>query len=248
MTFAEYFDNIILNINQFIFRYENPEDLRHFFFEMIRAAELHCSKSLLENFPIDLLRKTTNETILYEIFRIFIDLNSSNRRECTTCGFPQPSFNRPKEPKFLETGSLLLKKLVAQSDECLRLCDKIPFLWREYLPIYLDNCAAEDSRLKILEACLQTRDSVVLSILLPKLEKEEWKKVDEGLRRIEKGICLSCGDSWGEGEIKKEEFIDWSGVTHEIVKKEGPDATLEFLFKVEKSLKDLKLDKRWVNT
>lgn len=230
-------------IDSFIFRYHEPEDLKNFFFEMIRASELQCSKSLLENLPIEFLRTTKNATILNEILRIFLDLNSSNRRECTTCGFPHPSFNRSKEPKFIETGSLLFRKLETQSDECLRLCDKIPFMWREYLPIYLDNCVDEDSRSRILEACLQTRDSVVLSILLPKLGEREWKKVDEGLRKVEKGICLSCGDSWGEGEIKMEEFIDWSVVTHEIVKKEGPNATLEFLSKVEKSLKNLKLDK-----
>ena len=213
---------------------------------MIRAAELHCNKSLLENFPIDLLRRTTNKTILIEILRTFIDLNSSDHRECPSCSFPQPRLNRPKEPKFFEIGCLLLRNFENKNEECLRICDKVPFMWREYLQIYFDNFEIEDFRLRIMRACLQTRDSVVLSIILPKLVDREWEIVDEGLSKIEKRICLNCDNSLGEShDFKKEEFIDWNAVIHEIVKIEGSDATLQFLFRVEKSLKDLKLDKRW---
>lgn len=208
---------------------------------MIRAAELHSNKTLLENVPIDLLRSTTNETILKEILRIFIDLNSSNRNDCATCGFPQPTLTRAKEPKFLDTGSLLLEKFQNEHVECLNICDNVPFMWREYLPLYLNNFPSEEKG-KILSACLQTRDSVALSILLIHLNEDEWRNVNEVLRKIERGICLSCGDSQGEREIQR--FIDWDKVTREILKKDGPDVALEFLFKAEKFLRELRLDTR----
>ncbi|XP_043472667.1 Hermansky-Pudlak syndrome 5 protein homolog isoform X1 [Leptopilina heterotoma] len=221
-------------------RYEEPEELRRLCFEMIRAAELQSNKSLLEYVPIDLLISTNNETILKEILRIFIDINSSSRNDCATCAFPQPTMSRAKEPKFLEMGSLLLKKFQNEHNECLKICDNVPFMWREFLPLYMENFPNEEARMKILSALLQTKDSVAASILLPHLTEREWRKVNEVLRKIEKGICLSCGDSQGEREIEK--FIDWERVTHEILKKDGPDVTLAFLFKAEKFIRDLQLD------
>ncbi|XP_051169355.1 BLOC-2 complex member HPS5 homolog isoform X2 [Leptopilina boulardi] len=235
-------------------RYEEPDDLKRLYFEMIRAAELQSNKLLLHNVPIDFIKSTTNETILREILRIFIDFNSSNRNDCLTCGYPQPTFKRAKEPKFLDIGSLFLKKFQNEPLECLKICDNVPFMWREYLPLYMNNFSTleiedkeeEEERWEILSACLQTKDSVALSIILPHLTEREWKKVNEILKKIEKGICLSCGDLQSERKIEK--FIDWETVTYEILKKDGSDATLEFLFKVEKFIRELRLDAKVYQT
>ncbi|XP_012279972.1 Hermansky-Pudlak syndrome 5 protein homolog isoform X2 [Orussus abietinus] len=218
--------------------YESLPDLQDFLYELIRAAELHFSKGLLENLSVDLLQTTRSKKILNEVSKIFVNLNSSDYRECS-CGFPCPK-DKPSEPKFLEIGKTLLKRIAEESkDNCIEFCNKVPFMWQEYLPQYISQKCNPD---EVLRECIQTGDSNVLSVLLPSLDAKQWKSVVKYLKDIERGNCLLCGRFYGP-TVKRKPYVDWTRVARDILKRQGSNASMTFLMKAQSFVPSMTLDR-----
>ncbi|XP_043684541.1 Hermansky-Pudlak syndrome 5 protein homolog isoform X1 [Vespula pensylvanica] len=195
--------------------------------DIIDNAKINFTKTFLTNVSIELLRSTMNMIIIDHFMGAFILINSSNYKECT-CGFPFP-IDQIKEPSFLEIGKILLQKLVNRSTEkCINLCNRVPYMWREYTSLYIkQQYAIED----ILRQCLLTQDSVTLSIILPILDTNQWKLITIYLKKMDDKKCLFC-----EKLITLEtnvSSINWNRVIFEVMKKDGPDIAMVFLKKLE---------------
>lgn len=229
-------------------KYEVSEELQSYLFEVIRSAELHYYNSLLENLPIELLYKIENLEMLKQLAKIFVDINSSKYLECS-CNFPYPVFgsgiSKTKEPKFVDVGKILLNKLSMTSleDTCFKLCNQIPFMWREYLSFrgYKKQRYPES----LLKQCLQTRDNLILSAILPNLDDQQWKVTASCFVSIKNGKCVNCNKFYNSDQISTKDFsIDWPGVMHLILQKQGSQNALAFLYKIHENLPQVIFDKR----
>lgn len=219
--------------------YETLTDLRSFILEVLRSVELYYFNVLLENISMQLVQSTDNGNIAKQIVKAFINVNAQSYRMCT-CGSPY-STNELMEPKFLEIGRSLLKKLIDEDKEqCISLCNKVPYLWRVYLPLYIEHNGVLMNDL--LRQCLQIRDSLMLSILLPLLDGKHWNLVASSVKEMQDGHCLFCGMSLRKGN--NEALINWSAVIFEIMKKQGPDIAMSLLVKLEKSVPNVPIDRR----
>ncbi|XP_011647990.1 Hermansky-Pudlak syndrome 5 protein homolog [Pogonomyrmex barbatus] len=217
--------------------YRDSSGLQNFIYEVTRAAELHYYNTLLENISVQLINSIDNDYVMRHLARAFIEINAPAYARCN-CGYPYP-IDKTVEPKFLAVGESLIKRYANNlPQECNNICDKVPFMWREYLNIRIERCNALDD---LLRQCLQTRDNVVLSFLLPALNEQQWNCVITCLSEIENGTCLFCAMP-----LKKPEYdmlIDWSGITREIMQKKGPDEAMAFLIKLENMIPNVNLDR-----
>ncbi|KAL6258763.1 hypothetical protein P5V15_010711 [Pogonomyrmex californicus] len=218
--------------------YRDSSGLQNFIYEVTRAAELHYYNTLLENISVQLINSIDNDYVMRHLARAFIEINAPAYARCN-CGYPYP-IDKTVEPKFLAVGESLIKRYANNlPQECNNICDKVPFMWREYLNIRIERCNALDD---LLRQCLQTRDNVVLSFLLPALNEQQWSCVITCLSEIENGTCLFCAMPL----MKKPEYdmlIDWSGITREIMQKKGPDEAMAFLIKLENMIPNVNLDR-----
>ncbi|XP_076179661.1 WD40 repeat domain-containing protein pink isoform X2 [Ptiloglossa arizonensis] len=218
--------------------YETLTDLKSFVYEILRSAELYYFNTLLENTAIQLIQSTDNKYIIKQITKAFVNINAQIYRRCT-CGNPCPT-NELAEPKFLGIGRSLLKRFVNENKEqCISLCNRVPYMWREYLPLYVEQHGVLMNDL--LRQCLQIRDNIVLSILLPLLDGKHWNLVTTYVKEMEGGQCLFCGKSIKNGN--NEISIQWSTVIHEIMKKQAPDIAMTLLVKLEKAIPNVPIDK-----
>lgn len=221
--------------------YKNSPGLQSFIYEITRAAELHYYNTFLENASVQLLHSISNDLIVRQFARAFIQINSSAYARCS-CGYPYP-MDKTVEPKFLTIGKFLIKRYVDLDllKECSNICDQIPYMWREYLAVRIERCNMLDD---ILRQCLQTRDKVVLSFLLPALNEQQWNCVSTCLSEIEEGTCLFCAMPLTE-KPDYNILIDWSGIAGEIMKRKGPDEATTFLIKLESMMPNVTLDRRY---
>lgn len=231
-------------------KYEVSNELQSYLFEVIRSAELHYYNSLLENLSIELLHKIENIDMLNQLTKIFIDINSPKYIECS-CSFPYPvfgsGFTKTKEPKFFNVGKVLLNKLSSTKSEnmCLKVCNQIPYLWREYLSLngYKKHRVPET----LLKQCLQIRDNFILSTVLPNLDDQQWSVSANCFENIKNGKCVNCSKPYDSSQISSKDFnIDWPGVVRLIIQKHGSNEALAFLSKVHENLPQVIFDKRFV--
>lgn len=229
-------DKNIRTIKEF---YKDSSELQDFIYEVTRVAELHYYDTFLENISTQLLHFMDNDQIVRQSVRAFIDINAQNYMRCS-CGYPYP-MNKVVQPKFLTVGETLIKNLADNlPEECTNICDKVPYMWRKYMPI----CVAQHDLDNLLRQCLQTRDNIVLSFLLAALNEQQWNSVKVCLKEIEEGTCLFCAVPL----VKKSDYnmlIDWSGIAKEIMTREGPDEATVFLIKLENVMPNVSFDKRY---
>ncbi|KAG5315125.1 HPS5 protein, partial [Acromyrmex insinuator] len=215
--------------------YRDSPGLQSFIYEVTRAAELHYYNMFLENTSMQLIDSSNNNYIVRHFVRAFIEINAPAYFRCS-CGYPYP-MDKTIEPKFLAIGESLFKRYA--DDQCSNICDKVPYMWRVYLPIRIEQRSALDD---LLRQCLQTRDNVVLSFLLPALNEQQWNCVGTCLSEIEDSTCLFCATPLAK-KSNYDILIDWSGIVKEIMKREGPDEATAFLIKLENMIPDIELDK-----
>ncbi|EZA60038.1 Hermansky-Pudlak syndrome 5 protein-like protein [Ooceraea biroi] len=213
--------------------------LQSFIYEITRAAELHYYNAFLENVSMQLLYSTGNDYIVRQFAKAFVEINASGSGRCS-CGYPYPLDEEAAEPKFLAVGEALIKRHVEDlPEECGNICDQVPYMWREYVSVRVARRSALDN---LLRQCLQTRDNVTLSLLLPALNEQQWACVSACLNEMEDGTCLFCAMPL----VKKPDYkllMDWSGIAREIMKREGPDEAVAFLIKLESVIPDVNLDR-----
>jgi len=201
---------------------------------------LHYYNTLLENTSMQLLNSVGDDYVARQFTRAFIEINASAYSRCS-CGYPYP-MDKTVEPKFLTVGESLIKRYADDlPEECSNICDKVPYMWREYLAVCIKRRNTLDG---LLRQCLQTRDNVVLSFLLLALNEHQWSCVGTCLNEIEDGTCLFCAMPLA----KKPDYgvlIDWSGVAREIMRREGPDEATAFLIKLESMIPNVNFDRRY---
>lgn len=221
--------------------YKNSSGLQSFIYEITRAAELHYYNTFLENASVQLLDSISNDLIVRQFARAFIQINASAYARCS-CGYPYP-MDKTVEPKFLTIGKSLIKRYVDVDllKECNNICDQVPYMWREYLAVRIERRNTLDD---VLRQCLQTRDKVVLSFLLPALNEQQWNCISTCLDEIEEGTCLFCAMPLTE-KPDYNILIDWSGIAREIMKREGPDEATAFLIKLESMMPNVTFDRRY---
>lgn len=221
--------------------YKDSSGLETFLYEVTRAAELHCCNSFLENTSVQLLLSTGNDHIVRYFVRAFTDINASSYARCD-CSYPCPMDQNTAEPKFLAIGRSLITRFADHlPEECVYICDKVPYMWREYLAARVQR---RDTLDDVLRQCLQTRDNIVLSFLLPALNEQQWSCVNACIGEIENGTCLFCATSLAK-KPDRDVSIDWSGIAREIMGREGPDKATAFLIKLQSMMPDVTLDKRY---
>lgn len=221
--------------------YRDSLGLQSFIYEVTRAAELHYYNMFLGNTSMQLIDSICNDYIVRHFTKAFIEINAPTYARCN-CGYPYP-MDKTVEPKFLAVGESLIKRYANDlPKECSNICDKVPYMWRVYLSIRIEQRNALDD---LLRQCLQTRDNVVLSFLLPVLNEQQWSCVGTCLSEIKDGTCLFCAMPLA----KKSEYdiilIDWSEIAREIMRREGPDKATAFLIKLESMIPDINLDRRY---
>jgi len=221
--------------------YKNSSGLQSFIYEITRAAELHYYNTFLENASVQLLDSISNDLIVRQFARAFIQINASAYARCS-CGYPYP-MDKTVEPKFLTIGKSLIKRYVDVDllKECNNICDQVPYMWREYLAVRIERRNTLDD---VLRQCLQTRDKVVLSFLLPALNEQQWNCISTCLDEVEEGTCLFCAMPLTE-KPDYNILIDWSGIAREIMKREGPDEATAFLIKLESMMPNVTFDRRY---
>lgn len=241
--FVDTLDNVMKKYD------EVSSELQNYLFKVIHSAQLHYSNSLLENVPLELLRRTENREILKQLVKIFVEINSLKYVECC-CGFPYPVFgtgaSKSTEPKFLDIGRVLLDKLLLyeSDDACLQFCNKIPYMWRDYL--FLKEYTKQRIPDVLLQQCLQIRDNLVLSLMLPLLDTQQWKVAAQCFENIKNGRCVSCGKPYDGEQVSCKEFdVDWPGIIYYIVKKHGCSKAMTFLRKVHENLPQVVFEKRY---
>ncbi|XP_014477441.1 PREDICTED: Hermansky-Pudlak syndrome 5 protein homolog [Dinoponera quadriceps] len=203
--------------------------------EVTRAAELHCYNSFLENTPVQVLRSTGNDRVVRQFVRAFVDINAPSYARCG-CGYPCPMNRNAAEPKFLPIGRTLIARFADhQPEECGNICDRVPYMWREYLAVRLQRRDALDD---VLRQCLQTGDNVVLSFLLPALNEQQWSCVAACVSEIENGTCLFCATPLAD---KPDVSIDWTGIARQVMAREGPDEATAFLIRLQSMMPDIPL-------
>ncbi|EFN79664.1 Hermansky-Pudlak syndrome 5 protein-like protein [Harpegnathos saltator] len=221
--------------------YKDSPGLEAFLYEVTRAAELHCHNSFLENTSVQLLRTTGSEHIVRQFVRAFTDVNASSYGRCG-CGYPSPMEQSAAEPKFLAVGQSLIARFANdKAEECGYICDKVPYMWREYLAARVERRDILDD---VLRQCLQTRDNVVLSLLLPALNEQQWSCVDACISEMENGTCLFCATPLAK-KPDRARSLDWSGIARGVMEREGPDKAVTFLFKLQNMMPDITLDKTY---
>ncbi|XP_011175660.1 Hermansky-Pudlak syndrome 5 protein homolog [Solenopsis invicta] len=218
--------------------YRDSSRLQSFIYEITRAAELHYYNVFLENTSVQLIDSINNDYVMRHFARAFVEINAPIYARCS-CGYPYP-MDKTIEPKFLGIGESLIRRYADNlPTECSNICDKVPYMWRVYLSIRIEQRNALDD---LLRQCLQTRDNIVLSFLLPALNEQQWSCVNACLSEIKDGTCLFCATPLA----KKPDYdvlIDWSGIAREIMRKEGPDEAMAFLIKLESMMPDIDLDR-----
>ena len=218
--------------------YENVDELKNFIYEVLRSVELCYFNALLENVSIQLIQSTDNENIIKQIIKAFVNVNAQSCRRCT-CGSVYPT-NELIEPKFLGIGKSLLKKMLDEyKEECINLCNKVPYMWRDYLPLYIEQHGIMTNDL--IRHCLQTRDNIIFSIFLPLLDGKHWNYIATYAKEIQEGQCLFCRKPIKRGN--HEEWINWTAVIYEIMKKQGPDIAMTLLIKLEKAIPNVPIDR-----
>jgi len=237
-------EEIILEIDKRIrtvkdFYQDSSGLLQTFIYEVTRASELHYYNMFLENTSMQLIDSISSDYVMQHFVKAFIEINASNYSRCN-CGYPYP-MDKIVEPKFMAVGESLIKRYTDVPKECSNICDKVPYMWRVYLPIRIERCNALDD---LLRQCLQTRDNVVLSFLLPALNEQQWSCIGTCLSEIKEGTCLFCATPLA----KKSDYdvlINWSEITGEIMRRKGPDEAMTFLIKLESMMPNIDLDRRY---
>ncbi|XP_077254997.1 WD40 repeat domain-containing protein pink [Temnothorax americanus] len=218
--------------------YRDSPGLQSFIYEVTRAAELHYYNVFLENAFVRSIDSIANDYVVRHFARAFIEINAPTYARCS-CGYPYP-MDKTVEPKFLAVGESLIKRYADElPKECSNICDKVPYMWRVYLSIRVERRSALDD---LLRQCLQTRDNVVLSFLLPALNEQQWSCVAMCLGEIQDGTCLFCAMPLAR-KPDYDVLIDWSGIAREIMSREGPDEATAFLIKLESMIPDIDLDR-----
>ncbi|XP_024893611.1 Hermansky-Pudlak syndrome 5 protein homolog, partial [Temnothorax curvispinosus] len=218
--------------------YRDSPGLQTFIYEVTRAAELHYYNVFLENAFVQSIDSIVNDYVVRHFARAFIEINAPTYARCS-CGYPYP-MDKTVEPKFLAVGESLIKRYADElPKECSNICDKVPYMWRVYLSIRVEQRSALDD---LLRQCLQTRDNVVLSFLLPALNEQQWSCVTMCLSEIQDGTCLFCAMPLAR-KPDYDVLIDWSGIAREIMSREGPDEATAFLIKLESMIPDIDLDR-----
>ncbi|KAG7204434.1 hypothetical protein KM043_004872 [Ampulex compressa] len=234
-------EKLITNIEEQIVivkkRYETLTELENFTYELLRTAQLYYLNALLDNIPEELISTLNSNFIVRRLVIAFTELNAQDYQECT-CGHPFPT-TESLEPKFLNVGRAVLTKLAKENrEECMNICKKVPYMWRVYLPMRVEEESVSDD---VLLLCLQTKDTVALSLLLPSLDTIQWNSVVTNLREMRDGRCLYCGKLLTRGNC--DVSINWTGVIREILDKHGPEGTIEFLRKLEATIGKVTFDK-----
>lgn len=215
--------------------YETSLELKNFAHQVTFTAELYYFTTLLENTSVQTIR-SASAGVLNELVKAFVKANEQSYTKCT-CGHSFPT-SQLAEPKFLGVGRSLLKRFMEESEEeSTKLCNRVPYLWREYLPVYVERQGVQN---ELLRQCLQIRDNTVLSFLLPLLDAKQWTVVATCFTELKEGRCLFCTKSVKEGNCER--VIDWTDVTREIIKKQGPDVAMTFLTKLEKAIPNVPID------
>ncbi|XP_003703268.1 WD40 repeat domain-containing protein pink [Megachile rotundata] len=218
--------------------YEIFTEVKGFVYEILRSVELYYFNALLENISVQLIESSDNETIIKQVMKAFVNINAQNYKMCT-CGSPCPT-DELVDPKFLEIGRYLLKKTIDESKEqCIILCNKVPYMWREYLSVYVNRHDVLTNDL--LRQCLQIRDSNLLSTLLVLLDEKHWCLIPRYVKEMQEGLCLFCGKSIKKGS--NEVSINWTTVVYDIMKKQGPDIAIMIVTKLVQAIPNISVDK-----
>lgn len=229
-------EDIILNIRKKVenveYMYKTSSQSYDLVNEIIHTSEINCLKILFKNVSTELLHFTANKFITDYFMGAFILINMYDYKECI-CGFPYP-VDEIKEPVFIEIGKALLENFVNKNTEkCMYLCNRVPYMWREYTKLYIEQQYPVGD---ILCQCLQIRDSISLSIILPMLDTNQRKSLTMYLKYIKEGKCLFCKTLITPEANYNRPLIDWTEIIYEIMKKDGPDVAMTFLKKLEEVL------------
>lgn len=221
-------------------QYLDNNDLADCLYEAICAAEARYESSLLENLSLELLAKLRNADVLKELVRIYVNVESDKNFSCI-CNFPYADeASKSRKPKFLEIGRGLVRCTISKQEGlCWQLCSQIPYLWREYLPF---KEAISDF---VLQQCLLSADSKVLSLILPAISDRQLSVVAQSLGDIESKCCLYCKKTFDNQIVYKNFFIDWNQVLTEAFKRLGPNQKMPFLVRFTKYLPDISIDSRY---
>ncbi|XP_046430211.1 Hermansky-Pudlak syndrome 5 protein homolog isoform X1 [Neodiprion fabricii] len=192
----------------------------------INTVEQYYKHIFLSRLNKDRLIETKNENILNEAMSSFLEINVLHQVECE-CGFPYLT-KQPEEPKFFKIGIVILQKYSEISKEtCINLCKKVPYMWRPYVNIYSKQEDFFEETTFV--HCLQTRDDLVLSFLLLSLNGEQWKFAMKAISNLQLKKCLGCNGPITATNTQNDLSINWNNIAHEIMKREGPDVSVNFL-------------------
>ncbi|XP_046748021.1 Hermansky-Pudlak syndrome 5 protein homolog isoform X2 [Diprion similis] len=209
-------------------------------FKAINTAEQYYRQFFLSRLNKDQLIETKNENILNEAMSSFLEINVVEQVECE-CGFPYPT-KKPEEPKFFEIGIAILQKYSEISkDTCINLCKKVPYMWRPYVNIYSKEEGFFEETTFV--HCLQTRDDIILSFILLSLNGEQWKFAMKAISNLKLKKCLSCNRPISARDTQNDSSINWNNIANEIMKREGPDITVNFMTTIATILPSVSFDR-----
>lgn len=219
--------DIIINVNK---KYSNINELNSFLYEIIRSIEKNYFYTLLTNTSSDNFEIIKSDFIVNEILRGFLDLNS-----CKSGDKKLSNKEKIAEPKFLIIGRSLLSRL-SDKNHCIELCKNVPYMWRYYLSI----CSTKGEDIDgFIDLCLDTRDSVVIAILIMMIDEKQWKILVDYFGRMDAGGLDDKDDNFF-----KNRGIDWSSVVFEIMRQKGTECAMTFLTIIESNLPRIKLKNR----
>lgn len=77
------------------------------------------------------------------------------------------------------------------------------------------------------------------------LDERQWKIAAQCFENIKNGRCIGCGKPYDSDQISTKDFaIDWPGVIHLIIKKQGPSQAMAFLSTVNQNFPHVFFEKR----
>ncbi|XP_012263221.2 Hermansky-Pudlak syndrome 5 protein homolog [Athalia rosae] len=209
-------------------------------YEAIETAEQYYRNNFLTKLNKNRLSKTQNECVLNEAMKSFLTINVVDYNKCE-CGLLVPT-EEIEEPKFLDIGIAILQRYSKESKPtCISLCEKVPYLWRAYVTIFKSQEDLSDER--TFAQCLQTRNELILSYILPPLKKKQWEFAIKAINRLKLDKCVFCNRPIKSTDKRNTLSINWNNVANEIGNREGPDAAVSFLTRMVKHLPYLSLDK-----
>lgn len=132
------------------------------------------------------------------------------------CGFPLPKASKI-QPKFLEIGKCILKKLL-NNNLYIDFCNKVPYFWGHVLKMQQNNLS------NILSLMIQYSDEDIFEMYLKKFTYDHWHDAVKLFILLKSGKCLKC-----EATLLTDGSISWDNFTMKILKSIGAESTVELL-------------------